>query len=111
MAIQPIDLQNMYSQLSNVSKVIANQPEVAQLNNSVKQENQIQQNLENTQKVNETNQDGQNTNLINADGKNGGNSFYQNPNKSQQENKDESEQKLFSGNSSSLVGRIVDITR
>ena len=38
MAIQPIDLQNMYSQMSNVAKSVAGQSQTAQLADSMQQQ-------------------------------------------------------------------------
>ena len=53
MAIQPIDMQTMYSQLNNVAKNAGAQQQ-AQLSEAMQQQSNIQKNLENSQKIQNT---------------------------------------------------------
>ena len=112
MGIQPIDLQNMYSQMSNIAKSVAGQQQAAQVSESVQQQNQIQKNIEQSQRVNQTNNDKANTNNVNPDGHKGGAGTYQNPNK---KGKKQNEMTAGFGSygeaKSEYVGTIVDITR
>ena len=72
MGIQPIDLQNMYSQMSNIARNVAGQQQAAQVSESVQQLNQIQKDLEQSQRVNQANNDKANTNNVNPEGHKGG---------------------------------------
>ncbi|MBR4790959.1 MAG: hypothetical protein IKX70_00520 [Treponema sp.] len=112
MGIAPIDLQNMYSQMSNVARSVAGQHQAAQVSESVQQQNQIQKNIEQSQKVQQAENDKANTQNVNADGHQGGAGTYQNPNR--QKNK-EKESKgsfgVYADVKSEYVGTIVDITR
>ena len=80
MGIQPIDLQNMYSQISNVAKNVGGQQQAAQVAQSVQQQNQIQKDMESAQRVQQTSNDKANTNNVNADGHQGSGGYptYQN---------------------------------
>ncbi len=113
MGIQPIDLQNMYSQISNVAKNIGGQQQAAQVSQSVQQQNQIQKNMEMVQKVQQTSNDKANTNQINPDGRgSGGAGTYQNPKKKQDKKKDNVMSfGSYSADKAGYVGTIVDITR
>lgn len=112
MGIQPIDLQNMYSQMSNVARNVAGQHQAAQISESVQQQNQIQKNIELSQKVQQTRNDKANTNNVNADGHKGGAGTYQNPNKKKnKENESKGNFGLYADVKSEYVGTIVDITR
>ena len=112
MGIQPIDLQNMYSQMSNIARNVAGQHQAAQISESVQQQNQIQKNIEMSQKVQQAENDKSKSNIVNADGHKGGAGTYQNPNKKK---KDQHEKNgsfgLYSESKSEYVGTIVDITR
>lgn len=112
MSIQPIDLQNMYSQLSNVSKVVAGQQQAAQLNDSMQQQNQVQKNLENATKIQKAN-DKAKTQNTNEDGSNGGSGYY-GQKKGNQNNRSDGNsiapQNLNTAQSEYL-GTIIDITR
>ena len=70
MGVQPIDLQNMYSQLSNVAKTVAGQQQAAQLSESMQQQNQIEKNLQEAQKIQQTNEKS-NTGNVNENGHHG----------------------------------------
>ncbi len=112
MGIQPIDLQNMYSQMSNIARSVAGQHQAAQVSESVQQQNQIQKNIEQSQKVQQTQNDKANTNSVNEDGHHGGAGTYQNPNKKNNKNKESKGSfGLYADVKSEYVGTIVDITR
>lgn len=51
MAIQPIDLQTMYSQMANVAQTVAHQQQGVQLNEAMQQQNIIQKNKEMSERV------------------------------------------------------------
>ena len=112
MGIQPIDLQNMYSQMSNVARNVAGQHQAAQVQESVQQQNQIQKNIEQSQKVQQAENDKANTNNVNADGHQGGAGTYQNPNKKKnKDNESKGNFGVYADVKSEYVGTIVDITR
>ena len=111
MGIQPIDLQNMYSQMSNVARNVAGQHQAAQISESVQQQNQIQKNIEQSQKVQQAENDKANTNNVNADGHQGGAGTYQNPNKKKKEKETKGNFGIYADVKSEYVGTIVDITR
>jgi hypothetical protein len=110
MGVQPIDLQNMYSQLSNVAKTVAGQHQAAQLSESMQQQNQIEKNLQEAQKIQQTNEKS-NTGNVNENGHHG--SMYYGQQKKKQENEPDENQQHNSSNSkeSSYIGTIIDITR
>ena len=112
MGIQPIDLQNMYSQMSNVARSVAGQHQAAQVSESVQHQNQIQKNIEQSQKVQQAKNDKANTQNVNADGHQGGAGTYQNPNKKKNKNNDSKGSfGIYADTKSEYVGTIVDITR
>lgn len=112
MAIQPIDLQNMYSQISNIAKNVAGQQQAAQLSESIQQQNQIQKNIENAQKVQQTNNEKANTNNVNKDGHQGGGGTYKNPNKNKGNNQDTPVSvDVNKAEKAGYIGTIIDITR
>lgn len=112
MGIQPIDLQNMYSQISNVARNVGGQQQAAQLSQSVQQQNQIQKNLEMSQRVQEANNDKANTNNVNPDGHKGGAGTYKNPDKNKKDsNENRGSFSSYEASKSAYVGTIVDITR
>ena len=67
MGIQPIDLQTMYTQLSNVSKTMAGAQQ-AQLTEAMQQQGNIQRNMENAAKVQQTSNEKADTNSVNQNG-------------------------------------------
>ncbi len=111
MGIQPIDLQNMYSQMSNVAKTVAGQQQAAQVSEQVQHQNQIQRNIEQAQRVQQTSNDKANTNSVNQDGRQGGSGTYQNPKKKKNHNQNDSAFGSFNNTKAEYVGTIVDITR
>lgn len=113
LSIQPIDLQNMYSQISNVARNVGGQQQAAQVQQSVQQQNQIQKNIESSQRVQQASNDKSNTNNVNPDGHSGGSGGYSmNQKKKQQQPKDLSSGfSNYGDNKPDYLGTIVDITR
>ena len=113
MGIAPIDLQNMYSQMSNVAKTVAGQQQSAQVSEQIQHQNQIQKNIEQSQRVQQTSNDKANTNNVNADGHSGGGSgTYQNPKKHQNDgSQKDTDFGTYGKVKPEYVGTIVDITR
>ena len=113
MGIQPIDLQNMQSQISNVAKNVGGQQQAAQVAQSVQQQNQIQKDMESAQRVQQTSNDKANTNNVNADGHQGSGGYptYQNPKKKDKNKNNNSAFGSFETRKEGYVGTIVDITR
>ena len=70
MGIAPIDLQTMYTQLSNVSKTMAGAQQ-AQLTEAMQQQGNIQRSMENAAKVQQTSNEKSDTNSVNQNGSNG----------------------------------------
>ncbi len=113
MGIQPIDLQTMYSQLSNVSKTMS-ASQHAQLTEAMQQQNNIQKNLENASKVQQTSNEKSTTNNVNQNGSNStfyGNSGKKNQNQNDNDNSDDQWENHPSKNDLSYLGTIIDITR
>ena len=69
MGLQPIDLQTMYSQLSNMSKTMSGAQQ-AQLTEAMQQQSNIQKNIENASKVHELSNEKSNANAVNQNGSN-----------------------------------------
>ena len=115
MGIQPIDLQTMYTQASNVSKAMSGAQQ-AQLTEAMQQQNNIQRNLENVTKVQQTSNEKSDTNSVNQNGSGGG-GLYGGRRKNQNNNgnySDSSENEESSHPRSehpSYLGTIIDITR
>ena len=110
MGVQPIDLQNMYSQLSNVAKAVAGQQQAAQLSESMQQQNQIEKNMMEAQKIQQTNEKS-NTGNVNENGHHGSMSYSQQKKKRDEENQENTSHNATSSKESSYIGTIIDITR
>ena len=74
MGIQPIDLQTMYTQLSNVSKSMSGAQQ-AQLTEAMQQQSNIQRSMENAAKVQQTSNEKANSNSVNQNGSNSTGSY------------------------------------
>jgi len=114
MGIQPIDLQSMYSQISNVAKAVGGQQQTAQLNESMQQQTVIQKNLENAAKVQQTSAEKNSARNVDSNGSNG--SFYA-QSRSKKQNQDSEDEDSYSENQTkehksgpSYLGTIIDIT-
>lgn len=111
MGIQPIDLQVMYSQSANVSKLAGSQ-QAAQLSEAMQQTKTVQQNLENATKVHQTTDDKAKSTAVSGNG--GGNSPQGgNRRKSDGTGGEEQKEELnpFNKLKESYLGTIIDITR
>lgn len=109
--MQPIDLQNMYSQLSNVAKSVAGQQQAAQLSDSIQQQQNVQKNIENATKIQKINEQ-PDTKTINSDGRNNGGSGNQKQKKREHDNTENQNQIQSSASiQPEYLGTIIDITR
>lgn len=109
MGIQPIDLQTMYSQLSNVSKSMSGAQQ-AQLTEAMQQQNNIQKNMEKAAAVQQTSNGKANAAQINQNGSNGG-GLYGRQNQQKKKQEDNSSENHPVKNDSSYLGTIIDIMR
>ena len=112
MGIAPIDLQTIYSQLSNVSKSMAGAQQ-AQLTEAMQQQGNIQRNMENAAKVQQTSNEKSDTNSVNQNGS-GAASYFGGKRKGQgqkQKENDFSEENRPPKSDLSYLGTIIDITR
>ena len=71
MALQPIDLQTMYSQMANVAQRVASEGQGAALAQSIQTQGLVNQNLQASQSVQKTAANEAQTGKIKADGKGG----------------------------------------
>ena len=111
MGIQPIDLQTMYTQLSNVSKTMAGAQQ-AQLTEAMQQQGNIQRNMENAAKVQQTSNEKADTNSINQNGSNGSGAYGQKKQDKKNQNTQEEAGEIRPPKSDfSYLGTIIDITR
>lgn len=112
MGIQPIDLQTMYTQLSNVSKSMAGAQQ-AQLTEAMQQQSNIQRSMENAARVQQTSNEKADTNSVNQNGSNASGAYggKKQQNKKQNQNPDDAEEYRPPKSDSSYLGTIIDITR
>ncbi len=110
MGVQPIDLQTMYSQLSNVAKQAAHLEQGVQLAKSMQQNDVVKINAEQAQKVQQTGEDSK-ASTVNQNGKNSS-GFQKKKNnqhtEEQAEEKDESDKYRLKED---FLGQHIDITR
>lgn len=113
MGIQPIDLQTMYSQLSNVSKSMSGAQQ-AQLTEAMRQQSNIQRSMENAAKVQQTSNEKSDTNSVNQNGSGAG-SYFGGRRKEQGNKKEEADntnQEIRPPKrDNEYLGTIIDITR
>lgn len=116
MAIQPIDMQTMYSQLNNVAKNAGAQQQ-AQLSEAMQQQSNIQKNLENSQKIQNTSNTQSLSPKISSDGKGGASSSDSNFSSQKDDSEDlenqneEAQINAISNYQDKKVGSIIDIMR
>ena len=111
MGIQPIDLQTMYTQLSNVSKSMAGAQQ-AQLTEAMQQQGNIQKSLENAAKVQQTSNEKADTNSVNQNGSNSSAAYGGRKQERKNQDKEEQETEVRPVKSDhSYLGTIIDITR
>lgn len=111
MAIQPIDLQNMYSQIQNVARNEAGN-QLSQVASSIQQVTKAEKNLENSTKVQNTSNDNSKADMINSNGR--GNSSaggFKQGNSKQHNNDDENDLPPPKAAPTPYIGSIIDITR
>lgn len=111
MGIQPIDLQTMYQQLSNVSKTIT-AAQQGQLTEAMQQQSNIQKKLEQNTKVQQTSNDKAKANNVNQNGSNGSSFYGSSNNKKKEQNNEKDNQPVKPMKTDSdYLGTIIDITR
>ncbi|MCK9171013.1 MAG: hypothetical protein M0P01_11430 [Treponema sp.] len=111
MAIQPIDLQTMYSQMANVAQTVARAQEGPQLTEAMQQQNVVQKNKELADKVHRAADGDEKSPVIKDEGQSGttGNSAGR---KRQKQNKTETDEKSEDdGIRESYLGQHINITR
>ncbi len=110
MSIQPIDLQTMYTQLSNVSKTMTGSQQ-AQLTEAMQQQGNIQRSMENAAKVQQTSNEKSDTNSVNQNGSNSSGAYGGQKHHKNQKNQEEVEEYRPPKTDHSYLGTIIDITR
>ncbi len=110
MAIAPIDLQTMYSQMSNVAKVVADRQQGTQLASQMQEINVVKQNEIKSQAVQKTADNEAKSNMIKGEGR--GNSSYpqgQKHGNGQQEEESETPGRIEIRES--YLGNHIDVSR
>ncbi len=111
MGIAPIDLQTMYTQLSNVSKSMAGAQQ-AQLTEAMQQQGNIQKSMENAARVQQTSNEKADTNSVNQNGSNSSGAYGQKKQQGKNQQPQEEENEIRPPVSDhSYLGTIIDITR
>ena len=111
MAIQPIDLQNMYSQIQNVARNEAGN-QLSQVASSIQQVIKAEKNLENSTKVQNTSNDNSKADMINSNGRgNSSSGGYKQGNSKHHNNDDENDLPPPKAAPAPYIGSIIDITR
>ena len=110
MGIQPIDLQTMYTQLSNVSKSMAGAQQ-AQLTEAMQQQTNIQRSLENAAKVQQTSNEKADTNSVNQNGSNSSGAYGQKKQQDKKNNPEQTDEIKPLKSDLSYLGTIIDIAR
>lgn len=108
MAIQPIDLQTMYSQMSNVSQNATRANEALQMASYIQKQNIVQQTLEQSSKVNEASFENVETMNVKSDGSSSGGG---NQNENQNQKKKEPHNTPLEDIKESFIGQHINITR
>jgi hypothetical protein len=111
MAIQPIDLQTMYSQLANVAQSVAHAQEGPQLAEAMQQENIVQKNKEQADKVQQTAAEGVKTAVIKDEGHSGTKSGAYGKKQKKPEDKKQETAPEDDGIRESYLGQHINITR
>lgn len=108
MAIQPIDLQTMYSQMNNVAKTVANQQQGTQLVNAMQESKIVRQNLENSAQVHKAADNEAKSGQVKADG-HGSSNKEGSDNKQKKSDQEQSDKENVIRES--FLGQHIDITR
>ena len=110
MAIQPIDLSTMYSQMDNVAKFTASQNQLAQVGNQIGADRLAQDASEKAKTVQEVAKEESEAGIINKDAENGSSDEQgQSKGKKNAEEQEEDAPKQYEF-SDPLLGRHIDIT-
>ena len=110
MGIQPIDLQTMYTQLSNVSKSMAGSQQ-AQLTEAMQQQANIQRSMENASRVQQTSNEKANANSVNQNGSNSSGAYGGKGRQKKNQEEDQNTEYRPPKSDLSYLGTIIDITR
>lgn len=109
MGIQPIDLQVMYQQSANVSKMAGN-VQAAQLADSIMQQTTVvQQNMENARRVHSANDDKAKNTKIDNEKSGGGNGAYSQKKENQNKEDDNQNDQTSVMTGPKYLGSIIDI--
>jgi hypothetical protein len=108
MAIQPIDLSTMYSQMNNVAKNVAHQQQGVQLAQAMQETSVIQQNKELSSQVHKAADNQTETNQVKAD--QGGSSGGQSAGGNKKNNEEEKETPSVTEIRESYLGQHIDIS-
>ena len=77
MAVQPIDLQTMYSQMSNLAQRVSHEQSSAQLSQAVTQQTALNQDMQKAQSVQKAAENESKTGQLKEDGKGNGTVYSQ----------------------------------
>jgi hypothetical protein len=112
MAIQPIDLQTMYSQMATVASNVARQQDETKMSEEVKQSAIVRQNSEQAKRVKKAASEETDTMRVQADGKQNGkkerSAAKDQKRKPEKPESDEPDDDIFQ---EPYLGRHIDITR
>ena len=108
MAIHPIDLQTMYSQMNNVARSVANAQQGAQLAQQLQEGTVIRQNMEQAQAVKKAADNEAKSGFVNDEGRHGSDKQGQHGKNQQQ---DDAEQPKNTVIREAYLGQHIDITR
>ena len=111
MAIQPIDLQTMYSQMANVAQTVARAQEGPQLTEAMQQQNVVQKNKELADKVHRTADGDEKSPVIKDEGQNSTSGSFTGKKRQKQNEKKPEEKSEDSGIRESYLGQHINITR
>lgn len=109
MAIQPIDLQTIYSQMSNVAKNVAHQQNGNQLTQAMQENVAVQQEQERLAQVHKTAENEANTSQVKDKGHQ--NNSFQNQKNQKKSKEEEPEKKKLTEIRESFLGQNIDISR
>lgn len=110
MGLQPIDLQTMYSQLSNVARQAVHQQQGVQLSEAMQQAGIVRQNQEQAEKVQQAEEQSK-LGGINQNGRNNSGQQQKKKEKSPDEQDSEAENTAQNRLKESYLGQHIDITR
>lgn len=110
MAIQPIDLQTMYSQMSNVASKVSHEQHGSQMTAAIQQQSAVVQNAENIKTVKKTASDDSKTANVKDNGHQSQDSSSEHS-KSKNDSEDEIQENSKTEFREDYLGHHIDITR